>query len=225
VRDFEFSLVFNNGTVRHLLGYGTPLLDRDRQPRGAVHLLVDDLLDVCRITQGKIKLHRELVDLCEVVGAAIEMAGPGCGRGAQRLATSLPSHPLLVEGDGARLTQVIGNLLTNAVKFTAKNGQIWLTIEEEQGEARISVRDNGAGIARDQLGGVFDLFSQAEPVTGHGLGIGLALARDLVEQHGGSIEARSGGPGTGSELIVSVGRMPDRAIRHSAAHADPGTSG
>lgn len=188
--------------------------------------LVDDLLDVSRISRGKIKLHTELVDLCEVVGAAVEMAGPGRGGGARRLARSLPSRPLLVEGDRVRLTQVIGNLLTNAVKFTAENGQIGLAVEEQQGEARICVRDDGAGIAPDQLDGIFDLFAQADPAKGGGLGIGLALARRLIELHGGKIEARSGGPGTGSEFIISLplankepARQPRKAQQSSTGIA------
>jgi PAS domain S-box-containing protein len=184
--------------------------------------LVDDLLDVSRITRGKINLRREQVDLREAVSAAIEAAGPGNGAGQRRLVVNLPDEPVLVEGDPVRLAQVIGNLLGNAVKFTREGGQIWLSLASHQDEVRISVRDDGVGIPRERIGGIFDMFSQAHSTRGGGLGIGLALVRRLVELHGGKVEARSEGPEKGSELIVTlplaehIQTSPSRAPEHSA---------
>jgi len=177
--------------------------------------LVDDLLDIARITHGKIALRKEPVDLAETVAAALESAGLGAADGGRRLTTSLPDTPLLVEGDPVRLAQVIGNLLSNAVKFTREDGEIRLCVARESGPdadwARISVRDDGEGIAPGLTERIFDMFSQANPHRGGGLGIGLALAHRLVELHGGRIEAHSAGPGQGSEFIV---RLPLAGAAH-----------
>jgi CheY-like chemotaxis protein/two-component sensor histidine kinase len=165
--------------------------------------LVDDLLEVSRIARGKIVLQPASIDLCEVVRAAVELSGPATAT-PRRLTLSLPDAPLLANGDRVRLVQALGNLLGNAVKFTREHGQIWLSAVRDGDRARISVRDDGEGIPRERLDGIFELFSQVHPARGGGLGIGLTLARALVALHGGCVEGRSAGPGQGSEFIVSL---------------------
>ena len=185
--------------------------------RGVDHIvrLVDDLLDVSRITQGKIQLRKEPVGVQDLVRRAVETIQPVVHFRNQELTVSLPSEPVGLEGDPVRLTQVIGNLLQNATKYTPEGGHIWLTVEREGQEAVIKVRDNGVGIPRHMLAAVFDLFTQVDRSLDRsegGLGLGLTLVQSLVKMHGGTVEARSAGPSQGSEFIVRLPalRLPDQ---------------
>jgi signal transduction histidine kinase len=175
--------------------------------RQVTHLsrLVDDLLDVSRITQGKITLKHEAVDLATAVSAAIETVRPALDKKHHTLRVELPSTPSTLLGDSVRIAQVIGNLLSNASKYTPDGGTIELSAELRTGEIAIHVRDNGIGIDAGILPHIFELFVQSESSLERsegGLGIGLPLARTLVELHGGRIEAHSAGIGKGSEFIA-----------------------
>jgi PAS domain S-box-containing protein len=191
---------------------------------GQMVRLVDDLLDISRITQGKVQLRKERVELAAVVRSAVEAARPLIEAQAHELTITLPQEPVYLEADPTRLAQVFANLLDNAAKYTEKGGRIWLTAERRGGEVSVSVRDTGIGIAAEHLPRIFEMFSQVEPALERahgGLGIGLALVRALVELHGGTIEARSAGIGRGSEFTV---RLPvaDTPVR---ARQEPGVAG
>lgn len=177
--------------------------------RQARHLtrLVDDLLDVSRVTSGKIVLQRSTLDLNEVITRALEAVQPTLL--AQKLTVSVRASngSVQVEADSVRLEQVVVNLLGNAAKYTPSAGQIEVTIDEQDGEAIIAVRDDGVGIAPDMLPRVFDLFAQAEGSLDRakgGMGIGLTLVQNLVSLHGGSVRAESEGLGKGSTFIVRL---------------------
>jgi len=169
--------------------------------------LVDDLLDVSRISQNKIELRRSRVQLADVVSSALETARPLIDAAGHQLTVSLPQPPVFLDADLTRLTQVFTNLLTNSAKYTEPNGRIWLTGERRDHEVVVAVRDTGMGIPADALPRIFDMFSQVERSversTG-GLGIGLALVKGLVELHGGTVTAESGGPGQGSTFTVTL---------------------
>jgi PAS domain S-box-containing protein len=169
--------------------------------------LVDDLLDVSRITRGMITIRREPLDLAVIVRRSVETSRPMIDSRHQQLTVTLPPEPLQVAGDLTRLVQVIANLLNNAAKYTEEGGRIDLQVRNEDGSAAISVRDNGIGLSAELLPHVFDLFTQASRSLDRsqgGLGIGLTLVRRLVELHGGTVDARSDGPGHGSEFIVHL---------------------
>jgi PAS domain S-box-containing protein len=169
--------------------------------------LVNDLLDASRISRGKIELRRARIALRAVVDEAIETVRPLLARQEHTLTTALTSEPIYVDGDAGRLCQVIGNLLSNAAKFTDKGGHIRLSLAREGDEAVIRVRDSGIGIAPEHLGTLFDMFVQIDTSierSRDGLGIGLTLVKRLVELHGGSVEAHSDGPGRGSEFTVRL---------------------
>ena len=173
--------------------------------------MIDDLLDVSRITEGKIELRKQPVALEAVLTAAGSLARSGFAARQQTLAVSLPADPVYLDADATRLEQVFGNLLTNACKYSGEGSHITLNAERAAGveppEVVISVRDNGAGIALELLPRVFDLFVQASRTLDRvhgGLGIGLTLVQRLVKLHGGSVEARSEGPGKGAEFIVRL---------------------
>jgi CheY-like chemotaxis protein/nitrogen-specific signal transduction histidine kinase len=173
--------------------------------------LIDDLLDVSRISRGKIELRKETVELATVIDTAVETARTAIDAAGHQLAISLPADPIMLDADPVRLAQIIGNLLNNAVKYTEPGGQIWLTARNQGDEAVISVRDTGVGIPADMLSRVFEMFSQVDHTLTRaqgGLGIGLTLTKSLVELHGGRIEAHSAGLGRGSEFIVSLPLMP-----------------
>lgn len=173
--------------------------------------LIDDLLDVSRITRGKIQLYREELDLTKVIHEAVESVAPQIQAGAQQLEVALPEEPLPVEGDGARLMQVFGNILNNAAKYTGRGGQIRVRAQKCDGHAVVRVGDTGPGIAPEMLNEIFEMFRQADTSLERahgGLGIGLTLVKRLVEEHGGSVEARSQGLGTGSEFIVTLPLLP-----------------
>ena len=194
---------------------------RDVIERQVEHLsrLVDDLLDVSRITRGRFKLKIKPVEVATFVARAIETARPLFDARTQRLHVSLPEERLIVDGDLTRLSQIVGNLLNNAAKYTPDSGQISLRIETARSrgggadEVMIRVKDNGTGIPPEMLPEVFDLFTQVDQALDRshgGLGIGLTLVRRLVEMHGGSVEGHSDGIGHGSEFFV---RLPCRIER------------
>ena len=174
---------------------------------GQMVRLVDDLLDVNRISRGTIELRRERVELASVVCHAVEASRPAMESAEQALTITLPPQPIYLNADQTRLAQVMGNLLNNANKYTDKGGRIGLTVECEGEQAVIRVRDNGIGIAADELPHIFDMFSQVDTSLKRsvgGLGIGLALVKNLVEMHGGTVEVYSTGVGQGSEFVVRL---------------------
>jgi PAS domain S-box-containing protein len=178
----------------------------DRQVKQMVRL-IDDLLDISRITRGKLQLRKERMELKPVIQSAVEAVRPVIDAHGHALSATTLSEPLYVDGDPIRLAQVFSNLLNNAAKYTEKGGHIWLTAERQGDEVVVSVRDTGIGIAAEHLPGLFEMFSQVQPALERsqgGLGIGLALVLGLVELHGGRVEARSAGPGRGSEFIVRL---------------------
>jgi PAS domain S-box-containing protein len=189
----------------------------DRQLQHMTHL-VDDLLEVSRITQGKLELRKQRLELARAMQSAMEAARPSVQASSHHLSVTLPREPLYLDADPTRLSQMILNLLNNAAKYTPAGGNISLAAEREGDEAVIVVRDSGIGIPREHLDSVFEMFSQLAPALDRsqgGLGIGLALVRGLAELHGGTVAAFSGGPGTGSEFVI---RLP---VSHTiAAPAD-----
>ncbi len=191
---------------------------RDVMDRQVDHLtrLIDDLLDVSRITRGNLELRTQRVTLAEVIQSAVETSRPLIEQCGHELIVRLPRETLYLEVDTMRLAQVFSNLLSNAAKYTEQGGHIWLTAEREGGEIVVRVRDDGVGIPPETLSRLFELFFQADSSlerSHSGLGIGLSLARRLIELHGGSIEARSEGIGHGSEFVV---RLSNLAEPHSA---------
>jgi PAS domain S-box-containing protein len=193
------------------VGGMTGIIDRQ-----SAHLarLIDDLLDVSRITSGKVRLRTTGVDLCVVAAHVAEGVRSSCASQGLRLAVVLPPEPITIHADPVRLTQVIGNLLNNACKFTDRGGEVRLSVSREHDEAVIRVRDTGIGIPPDQRTRIFEMFTQVEGRgAGGGLGIGLALTRSIVELHGGAIEVHSAGTGSGSEFIV---RLPANGANAAA---------
>jgi signal transduction histidine kinase len=175
--------------------------------------LVEDLLDTARARNGHLTLKFEKIDLCVVVAQALQSVEFTMQQRCHRVAVALPVGALWLKGDSARLEQVFVNLLLNAAKYTLSGGNIHLSVEREQGEALVRIRDNGIGIAPNVLPRVFDLFVQADPSSDHGgagLGIGLALVRNLVDGHGGCVTAASCGLGQGSEFVVRLPILVDR---------------
>jgi len=196
----------------------------DHQVRQMAHL-VDDLLEISRVTSGKVRLHKEPVDVATIVAYAVETSRPGIEADHHRLSLALPPGPVFVEADSIRMAQVLSNLLSNATKYTARGGLIRLSVAEEGAEVVFRVRDNGIGIPPEMLAQIFDLFTQVDHSLDHsqgGLGLGLTLVRDLVEMHGGSVEARSEGLNRGgSEFIV---RLPILIEFRSEGEEVPETS-
>ena len=169
--------------------------------------LVDDLLDLSRISGGKIELRKERIDLASVVQQAIETGRPAIDEAHHDLTVALPRRPIHVDADPTRLGQVLSNLLSNAAKFTERGGRIRLEVERQNDRALVSVTDSGIGIAEHKLDEVFEMFTQIDPSlerSQSGLGIGLAIVKRLVEMHGGAIEATSAGAGKGSRFTVSL---------------------
>ncbi len=195
--------------VRH----GEAVRTRAVMARQTQHLarLLDDLLDVARISQGKIDLRKELLDLRTVVDFALESERHRLMVKSQHLTVTMPDTPVTVYGDPARLQQVVANLVHNAAKYTPERGRVDVTVEERDDEAIVRVRDTGAGIPYEKLQTVFDLFVQlnvSKDRSEAGLGIGLTLVQRLVAQHGGRVQARSEGVGRGSEFVVTLPRVP-----------------
>jgi CheY-like chemotaxis protein len=183
-------------------------------------LLLDDLLDVSRITRGQFELKKDYVDLKRLVSVAVETARPLIDSKQHQLLVSLPEESITLEADPLRLSQVIGNLLTNAAKYTDPQGRIELRAQVENAELVIAVSDNGIGLSEDARPRLFTMFSQVNSAIDRaegGLGIGLALAKGLVTLHGGRIEARSEGLGRGSEFII---RLPHKALALSSVLTD-----
>ncbi|PYR33786.1 MAG: hypothetical protein DMF90_19640 [Acidobacteria bacterium] len=172
--------------------------------------LVDDLLDVTRIATGKIALRREPVTLQSVIDTAVEAVSPAIHAARHEFELIVPDEPLWLEVDAHRIAQVIGNLLTNAAKYTPRGGKITLAVSPDIDQVVIRVKDSGMGIAEDHLPRLFEMFMQAGPAeeSKGGLGVGLTLAKRLVELHSGSIEAHSGGLGRGAEFVVRLPLAP-----------------
>ncbi len=178
----------------------------DRQVQHMVRLL-DDLLDMSRITQDKLELRKEYVELQPILEQALETSRPHVDGDSQEVSVSMPSEPIYLDADPVRLVQVFSNLLNNASKYTQPGGEIWLTTERVGDNVVVSVKDSGAGIPPDKLATVFDLFTQLDrppEQSRSGLGIGLTLVKRLVEMHEGSVAAYSDGPGRGSEFVVRL---------------------
>lgn len=167
--------------------------------------LIDDLLDLARITEKKLRLRKESVALTEIIRTAIEASRPLIDSRSQEFDVALPSDPVVIHGDPTRLAQVIANLLNNASRYTEVGGKIWLSTQRQGDHVVVTVRDTGIGIVPEMLPRIFDMFVQTPESMEHsrgGLGIGLTLAKQLIEGHGGSIVAHSNGLGTGSEFAV-----------------------
>lgn len=190
----------------------------DRQVQLMARLL-EDLLDVSRISRNKLELRTERVDLAAVLEAAVETSRPVIEAGRHELTVTLPPEPIRLEADPVRLAQVFANLLNNAAKYSEEGGRIRLSAERQGSDVIVSVKDNGIGMAAEMLPRIFEIFSQEKPTlvrSQGGLGIGLSLVKGLVELHGGSVEARSGGPGQGSEFVVRLPVAVETPIREPA---------
>jgi PAS domain S-box-containing protein len=192
-------------------GVDSATIDRslEMMERQLHHLvrLVDDLLDVSRVMRGQITLRPARVELASIVAHGVETARPLIDAQGHELTVSLPDHLLLLEVDPIRLSQVVGNLLANAAKYTKSKGRIHLAVGQEAGAAVLRVRDTGIGIAPEMLPRIFELFVQADPAAARsqgGLGVGLTLVKNLVEMHGGTVEASSDGLGKGSQFVVRL---------------------
>jgi len=188
----------------------------ERQVRLLVRL-VSDLLDMSRVSQQKLILHKRPTETIDVVFRAIEMSSPLVEQRGHRLTVKVPETGLRIEADETRLAQVIGNILNNAAKYTPERGRIEVTASRDDGHVVLRVRDSGIGIKAEVLSRIFDLFMQEERGRDRargGLGIGLAIAKGLVELHGGSIRARSDGEGRGSEFVI---RLPLAGVEAPAA--------
>jgi PAS domain S-box-containing protein len=214
-------------------GAAAPEQDRkalDMIGRQGQHLahLIDDLLDVARISSGRIELARETVDLRDAVRLALEAHRHQADGKDQQLEGEAPAEPLVVQGDPVRLQQVLGNLLNNATKYTPPGGRITVLVERDGEHGLLRVRDNGAGIPGERLEEVFDLFVQANPTlarTEGGLGIGLTLVKRVVELHGGTVKAFSAGPGRGAEFTVRLPLAPAAAVAAAPPPRAPAAGG
>lgn len=182
---------------------------RDTMERqlGQMVRLVDDLLDLNRISHDRLELRRGKVELSSVIQQAVEAARPLADSADHDLHVTLPEKPIYLHADAARLAQVFGNLLNNSCRYTRPGGTIWLSVKRLDSDVVVTVKDTGAGIPHDKLGSIFDMFMQVDRTPERsegGLGIGLTLVKRLVEMHGGSVEARSAGEGQGSEFVVRL---------------------
>ena len=224
--------VRNAVQVLRLKGLDTPdlqwaaeLIDRQVQ---AMSRLIDDLMDVNRINQGKVELRRERVDLSGILRDAVEATRPLIDELGHALVMQLPKEPLQLDADATRLAQAFMNLLNNAAKYMDPGGRIEVDAQASAGEVLVRIKDRGIGIPPDRLEGVFEMFSQVETALARsrgGLGIGLALTQRLVEMHGGSVEARSEGLGRGSEFTVRLPLAQGIAPAEPAVETDAGSGG
>ena len=183
----------------------------ERQVRQMARL-IDDLVDVARMSTNRFELRKERVDLAVVLRLAVETSGSLLRAGGQEFTTVVPDDPIHLDADPIRLAQAVSNCLNNAAKFTDRGGHIWLTAERAGGDAVITVRDTGVGISRAMLPHVFEMFTQGEQTrarTFGGLGIGLTLVKRLVEMHGGTVAAASTGLGTGSTFVLRLPAVLD----------------
>jgi signal transduction histidine kinase len=200
--------------------------------RNARHLahLVDDLLDLSAVTSGKIRVEPEETDLCEIVEAALDILQPVAKAKGVQLRKEFFKADCLVFGDPHRLQQVVWHLLSNAIKFTPRGGLALVTLRSQGSDCEISVTDTGTGIASEMLPFVFDRFWRADPSAEQrfsGLGLGLALAKRLVELHGGTVTATSAGPNQGSTFTVTLPRVAPRDLvpdQHSSLEARAGAA-
>ncbi|MFD2574368.1 ATP-binding protein [Spirosoma soli] len=186
--------------------------------------MVDDLLDVSRISRGKITLHMQRIDLGVLVDQAVQTVQYLYESSNRRVTVDLPPSPLYVRGDPTRLHQVLVNLLTNGAKYTREGGRVWVSLQPVDQEVQLRVRDNGIGIAPDQVGAIFDLFFQVNNSLDRpqgGLGLGLTVVNRLVEQHGGWIEAHSEGLGRGSEFVVHLPAQAELSSAQGSTGAAP----
>jgi PAS domain S-box-containing protein len=215
--------------LMRLRGDDTLIKERTVIERQVHHLvrLVDDLLDVSRITRGKVELKRERIEMSEIVAKAIEMASPLIEQRQHRLSVDIPRQGLAVDADAVRMAQVVANLLNNAAKYTEPHGSIAILAERDGETAVLRIRDTGIGLSAEMLPRIFDLFVQERQAIDRaqgGLGLGLAIVRVLVELHGGTVDAHSEGQGRGTELIV---RLPaaeavEPAVPGLPPRAEPG---
>jgi signal transduction histidine kinase len=185
--------------------------------RQVVHMstLVEDLLDVSRVSRGLVEIARAPVDLADVVAAALEQVAPAAQLKGHTLVQTLPAEAVMVLGDKVRLVQVLGNLLSNSIRYTQDQGDIAVALERQGNWAVLTVRDNGAGIDLALIPRLFDLYVQAERSTsrtGGGLGLGLALVKNLVEAHDGTVIASSEGTGQGSVFTVHLPLHQERRL-------------
>jgi len=217
----------NSLHIFRMRGIHDPTVERvtDMMERQVAHMvrMVDDLLEVSRVSRGKIELRRERVDLAGILRSAVDTSLPLIESGKHTLSVDIPEGPLMLDADPVRLSQVFANLLNNSAKYTPPGGEVGISVRVEDGHAVVCVRDNGEGIPPQMLGRVFNMFTQVN--TGAraqgGLGIGLTLARTLVHLHGGTIEAFSKGSNKGCEFVV---RLPLSATIEEAAQPSPSTS-
>jgi PAS domain S-box-containing protein len=218
----------NSLHIFRMRGIHDPTIERvtEMMERQVAHMvrMVDDLLEVSRVSRGKIELRRERVDLAGVLRSAVDTSLPLIEAGKHKLTVDIPEGPLMLDADPVRLSQVFANLLNNSAKYTPQGGEVGVSVKVEDGHAVVCVRDNGEGIPPQMLGRVFNMFTQVN--TGAraqgGLGIGLTLARTLVHLHGGTIEAFSKGNNTGCEFLV---RLPlSVAANEPAAQTASATS-
>jgi PAS domain S-box-containing protein len=173
--------------------------------------LIDDLLDVNRISRGKIPLRKSRVPLADVVRQAVETSRPLLEHARHHLTISIPPEPIFIEADPTRIAQVFSNLLNNAAKYSDREGHVWLTVERQGSWALVTIRDTGVGIPPEMIPRIFEMFTQVNSSLDRsqgGLGIGLSLAKGLIEMHGGDIEAKSAGTGRGSEFVVRLPTVP-----------------
>jgi signal transduction histidine kinase len=190
--------------LRHVEAHEVDVIERQAQ-----HLtrLLEDLLDVSRITRGKIALNKEPVDVADVAAAAVEMASPVIDRGRHTLTTEIPAHDLVIHADRVRMAQVIANLLTNAAKYTPPGGRIALRASRAGEEVVLSVEDSGEGISAELLPYLFDMFVQSRQTLARsqgGLGLGLTIVKSFITMHGGTVSAHSEGRGRGSTFVVRL---------------------
>jgi two-component system CheB/CheR fusion protein len=183
--------------------------------------LVDELLEVARITRGAVQFRKETLDLAAVIKQAVEAVRPMLDTQRQHLHVALPPNPVRLEADPVRLKQILGHLLTNAAKYTDADGRIDLTVERDRGDVLVRVRDTGIGIPPELLSRIFHPFTQEERSLARsqgGLGIGLTLVRKLTELLGGHATAHSDGPGKGSEFVVRLPALPEEAAANASGH-------
>ena len=206
----------------------TRVIDTMERQTANVIRLVDDLLELSRINEGRITLRRERVPLQSVLHSALETSAPLVEAAGLELIVEEPPHPVLLHVDPVRLVQVIANLLNNAAKYTERGGRVVLSARVQDAEAVITVRDTGIGIPADMLARIFDMFVQVDTSlerSRHGLGIGLTLVKRLVELHGGRVEARSEGRGKGSEFAVRLPTLADQRTARGESAPKPSPTG
>jgi signal transduction histidine kinase/ActR/RegA family two-component response regulator len=194
----------------------------DRQTEHLARL-VEDLLEGSRVSARKLELRKQRVELAEIARLAVETSGPLIEAAGHELAVTLPTGSIVVDGDSARLVQALVNLLNNAAKYTPPGGRVWLLVEALGDVAAVTVRDSGSGIAADMLDRVFEMFTRADRSLERdqgGLGIGLAVAKRIIEMHGGTIHARSDGAGKGAEFVVRLPIADGRSVGAAPARND-----